>query len=135
MTVRSIGYGTKGPKGDTGATGATGAKGDTGSSGAQGIQGVTGNAGTNATILVGSVTLAESALVTLALSVRRVTATLAGTVTTGSYVAIPVSPPPAGYSIQDCYCGTNGQITVGLLVPVLGVGSSYSIPVKIFRLN
>lgn len=165
MTVRSPGYGLKGeqgsvglpgPQGPKGDTGATGPKGDTGATGAQGIQGATGAtgsvgptgatgatgatgsagaAGTNATVLVGTVTLAESSLITLALGVRRITATLAGTVTTGSYVAVPTAAPPAGYSIQDAYCSTAGQITVGLIVPALGVATSYSIQVRIFRLN
>lgn len=86
-------------------------------------------------VLVGTVTLAESSLITLALGVRRLTVSLAGTVTAGSYIAIPTAAPPAGYSIQDCYCSTNGQITVGLIVPALGIASSYSISVRIFRVN
>ena len=127
--------GQAGPKGDTGLqgpkgdTGAQGAKGDTG---AQGLKGDTGAA---AATLVGTVTLAESGLVTLALTVRRITQALSGTVTTASYVATPVAALPAGYSIQDCYCSTNNQITVGIIVPVLGIASSYSIPVRIHRIN
>lgn len=162
MTVRSPGYGLSGPKGETGSagasgavgpTGSTGPKGDTGATGPQGPKGDTGAAGsqgsigptgatgsagtngTNASILVGTVILAESALITLALGVRRVTVALAGTVTAGSYVAAPTAAPPAGYSIQDAYCSTAGQITVGIIVPALGVATNYSIQVRIFRLN
>lgn len=131
--------GPAGAKGDTGAAGATGAQGPiglTGATGSTGAAGPTGAAGTNASVLVGSVTLTESSLVTLSIAVRRPGPyTLAGTVTTGNYIAIPVSAPPAGYSIQDCYCSTNGQITVGVIVPVLAVASSYSIPVRIYRIN
>lgn len=153
MSVRQPAYGLMGPKGDTGAagiagmTGATGPKGDTGTqgvtgsqgvkgdTGAQGTQGVQGIQGPSGSILVGTATLAESGLVTLSLGVRRVTTALTGTVTTASYVAVPVSAPPAGYSVQDCVCSTAGQITVGLLVPVLTVAGSYSIPVRIYRLG
>lgn len=106
-----------------------------GASGTNGTNGVNGTNGTNATVLVGTVTLAETALVTLALGVRRVTTALTGTVATGSYVAVPTAAPPAGYSIQDAYCSTAGQITVGLIVPALGVATNYSIQVRIFRLN
>lgn len=127
--------GAQGVKGDTGATGATGPAGATGPIGATGATGATGAAGTNATILVGTVTLSESSLITLALAVRRVTVALTGTVTTGSYAAIPTAAPPSGYSIQDAYCSTAGQITVGILVPTLSVASSYSISVRIFRVN
>lgn len=123
MTVRSLGYGIQG---STGPAGAAGPKGDTGSQGATGPSGST---------LVGTVTLAENGLITLALGVRRVTTALAGTVTTASYVAVPVSAPPAGYSVQDCVCSAAGQITVGLLVPVLTLAGSYSIPVRIYRLG
>lgn len=99
------------------------------------IKGPQGNVGPSGATLVGTVTIAESGLITANLAVRRITVALAGTVTTGSYIAIPVSAPPAGYSVQDCVCSTAGQITVGMLVPTLGVLAAYSIPVRIFRLN
>lgn len=127
--------GDTGPQGDPGQSGPAGPAGSTGAQGAKGDTGATGAAGTNASVLVGTVTLAETALINLALTVRRVTVALSGTVTAGSYVATPVGSPPAGYSIQDCACATAGQITVGILVPVLSIASSYSIPVKIYRLN
>lgn len=129
MNVRAQGIGPRGAKGDKGDAGPSGTKGDKGDAGSAGAN------GTNATILVGTVTLAEAALITLALGVRRLTVSMTGTVTAGSYLALPVSAPPAGYSIQDCYCSTANQITVGLIVPALGVATSYSIPVRIFRVN
>lgn len=127
--------GPAGPTGQTGATGTQGQKGDTGATGAKGDKGDTGAAGSNATILVGTVTLTETALLTLGLGVRRLTLPLTGTVTAGSYVAIPVAAPPTGYSVQDCVCSTANQITVGLIVPALGIATTYSIPVRIYRLN
>jgi hypothetical protein len=42
MTVKSQGYGLRGPKGDTGAAGAAGVKGDTGATGSQGAPGAQG---------------------------------------------------------------------------------------------
>jgi len=108
MTSRQPSFGLRGQKGDTGPSGST---------------------------LVGTVTLSESGLITLALGVRRVTTALVGTVTAASYVAVPVSAPPAGYSVQDCVCSTAGQITVGLLVPAISIAGSYSIPVRIYRLG
>lgn len=80
-------------------------------------------------------TIGETSLVTLALTVRRVTVALSGAVVGNSYVAAPVSAPPAGYSVQDCYCATAGQITVGIIVPPLAVASNYSIPLKIYKLG
>lgn len=136
--------GATGPKGDpgatgqTGPTGAAGAKGDTGATGPQGPQGIkgdTGAVGPTGTTLAGTVTIAESALINLALGVRRVTVAMAGATVGASYVATPTGAVPAGYSIQDCYCTTAGQITVGVIVPVLTVAGSYSIPVKIYKLG
>ena len=123
MTSRQPSFGLRGPKGDTGPAGIAGI------TGTQGPQGPSGST------LIGTATLSESGLVTLALGVRRVTTALTGTVTTASYVAVPISAPPAGYSVQDCVCSTAGQITVGLLVPVLSIAGSYSIPVRIYRLG
>lgn len=114
---------TKFASSNVGTPGPKGAKGDAG------LQGPPGSA------LVGTVTLSESGLITLALAVRRVTAALTGTITSASYVAVPVSAPPAGYSIQDCVCSTANQITVGILVPVLSIAGSYSIPVRIYKLG
>lgn len=130
-----------GAKGDTGATGPQGTKGDTGAVGLTGPQGLTGTkgdqgpAGTPATTLVGSVTLTEPAFINLNLSVRKVTVALTGTVPSGSYIAVPVSATPVGYSIQEAVCSTAGQITVSILVPVIQLLSTYSIPVRVFRIN
>ena len=135
MTVRSLGYGIRGEAGAKGDTGSAGIAGMTGATGPQGIQGIQGVTGPSGSTLIGTATLAESGLVTLTLGVRRVTTALTGTVNTASYVAVPVSAPPAGYSVQDCVCSTAGQITVGLLVPVLTIAGSYSIPVRIYRLG
>lgn len=109
-----------------------GPKGDTGIQGAKGDQGAAGPIGA---VLVGTVTLAETGLVTLSLGVRRLTVSLAGTLTAGSYIAIPVAAPPTGYSVQDAYCSSANQITVGLIVPALGIASSYSISVRIYKVG
>lgn len=127
--------GAQGPAGLRGATGATGPAGATGATGAIGPQGPVGATGPAASTLLGTVNVGETAILNLNLQVRRVTLPLAGTVTTGTYVAVPVATPPTGYSIQEATCATNGQITVGVLVPVLQLVSSYSIPCRILRLT
>lgn len=91
--------------------------------------------GSSALPLVGQVTLAETAILNVNLTVRRVTVALAGAVTTGAYVAVPVSAPPVGYSVQDAVCSNNNQITVAIICPPAQLLTSYSIPVRIYRLN
>lgn len=118
-----VAAGSKGDRGDQGA------KGDTGDRGQRGPDGPPGS------VFLGQVTLAETSILNAQLGVRRVTATLAGTTTGQSYLAIPINALPVGFSVQDAVCSTNGQITVGVLVPVIQLLGSYSIPVRIYRLN
>lgn len=95
--------------------------------GTQGDQGLPG------ATLLGTATIAETSLVTLSLGVRRVTVAVAGAVTTGNYLAFPTAALPAGYGLVDAVCTTNGQVTFGVLVPILT--GSYSIPVRVVRIN
>lgn len=133
--------GQTGPKGDVGPQGAAGAKGDqgvkgdTGAQGAAGPAGATGPQGPPVAILMGTFTLTEAAFINLNLSVRKPIITVPGAVTTSSYIAIPVSATPVGYSVQEAVCTANGQITVSLLVPVIQLLSTYNIPVRVFRVN
>lgn len=91
--------------------------------------------GSAALPLVGQVTLAETAILNVNLTVRRLTVALPGAVTAGAYVAVPVSAPPVGYSVQDAVCSANNQITVAIICPPAQLLTSYSIPVRIYRLN
>lgn len=83
--------------------------------------------------LIGTVTVAESGI-TVSLGVRRVNVAVAGVVTGGNYMAFATAALTAGYSIQDCFCGTNGTLTVALLVPALVIGS-YSFSLRIVQLG
>ena len=122
----------KGDKGDAGAPGSAGAPGAAGQPGPQGNPGPQGPPGS---VLVGQITLGETNILQATLGVRRLTVPLAGTTQGASYIAIPINALPVGFSVQDAVCSTAGQITVGVLVPVLQVLSSYSIPVRVYRLN
>lgn len=50
-------------------------------------------------------------------------------------VAFPTSTPPAGYGIMDVICTTAGTLSVSLIAPALALLASYSIPVRIVRIN
>lgn len=82
--------------------------------------------------LLGTVNIAETGLVLLALSVRRVVISVPGAVVGGNYGIFPVNAVPAGFGIVDAVCTTAGQITFGMLVPV--ITGNYSIPVRVVRL-
>lgn len=112
------------------------------------LQGAQGNPGTNATpsaTAMGSVVVAQTAAIAIALGIRELTVALAGVVKGQKYVAFAESyrlnggssvvGRPAGYSVVDCVCNTDGQITVSLNAPLLAIGSSYSITCSIVRIN
>lgn len=127
--------GPQGMQGLTGATGTQGAKGDKGDPGPTytGGSGIT-VAGTvisftgKQTIQMPDVTVAESSLLTLALSVRKVTVTCSGIVAGDRVQVFPKTSIPAGYGIVSVVASATNTLEIQVLVPVLGVGSSYSIP-------
>lgn len=91
-------------------------------------------AGIPGTDLMGTVTVAETGITTLALSVRKVSVALDGTILGEKYIAIPVSSTPIGYAVSDVVCTADGTLQFNIVTPILTVGS-YSIPVRVVRLN
>lgn len=160
MAVRSQGFGRKGDRGESGTVGPQGVRGEPGAAGAAGIAGPTGakgdtgaqgtagakgDPGTPGAALVGTVTLTQTAAIALALGIREVTATLAGTVKGQRYLAFcdsyrlngaaSVVGRPAGYAIVDCVCNADGQITVSVNAPLLAIGQSYALTCSIVKVN
>jgi hypothetical protein len=156
MAVRSPGYGRPGSagatgsagpqgpagaKGDTGAagaSGATGAQGPKGDTGATGAQGAKGDAGTPGNTLLGTITIAESSLITLTAGVRRVTIATPGAwgVTTAqNLVVFPTAALPAGYAVHEVIATAANTIQIDLTVPVLSIAGSYSISARLVRVN
>lgn len=139
--------GERGPQGETGATGAIGPRGPQGETGVAGPTGLTGGvgpqgatgpagpAGTPGATQVGTATIAQNALIAITAGVRRVDVPVAGTVVGANYLAFPTSVPPAGYGIMDVICTTAGTLSISLIAPALALGASYSIPVRIVRIN
>lgn len=82
--------------------------------------------------LITTATVGESALITLGLSVRRYTVAAAG-VTTADRIVATLSGIPQNGSLQDVYVASAGSISVGALIPVLGVAATVSIPLAIYK--
>ena len=116
----------KGPKGD---------KGDPGTNGTSGVNGTNGTDAAALASLIGTITLSESALVAISAGVRKLTVSIAGTLTTGNYLVFPTAATPTGYALHDSICSTNGQLTVSLTAPLLAIGASYSITCRVVRIN
>lgn len=118
--------GVKGDKGDVGATGATGSKGDKGD---QGIAGAT---------LLGTITVAETALISITAGARRVTVTTPtawGVAVGQNLLVVPVSVPNGLYATHDVVVTGANTISVGISAPLLAVGASYSIQCRLLRVN
>lgn len=84
---------------------------------------------------VGTATIAQTAVLAIAAGTRRVSVALAGVVPAGNYIAFPTVAPPAGYGIMDAVCTANGTLQVSVIAPLLAIGASYSIPVRVVRIN
>lgn len=145
--------GPSGPQGPTGATGSTGAKGDTGERGLtgdvgpQGATGATGNTGAkgdqgvqgiSGATLLGTITVAENAVLAITAGTRRVsvtTPTAWGVATGQSLILVPISVPSGLYATHDVVVTGNNTISVGVSAPLLAIGASYSIQCRLFRVN
>lgn len=81
---------------------------------------------------LGNATISETGLTTLSLTVRRKTVAVTGAVVGGNYAVFPNASLDAGFGIVDAICTTAGQITFGILTPVLTLGG-YSIVARVYK--
>jgi hypothetical protein len=79
-------------------------------------------------------TLGETLLVSLSLGVKRYTISAPGTATTDRLV-VALTGAPSNATIQDAYVSAAGTVSVGLLLPALGIGSTVSAPVAIYKVS
>lgn len=130
--------GPQGNKGDTGLTGPKGDKGDIGSTGATGSTGSvgpTGATGPNPAIKLGNITVSQSATLAISAGARIVEVDAPGALATDSLVATPVADVPAGYIIHKVWSTTNNKVKVQLTAPLLAIGASYSITMRLVALR
>lgn len=132
----------RGPKGDAGAQGPQGPQGDigpqglmgpTGPKGDTGSQGPSGPTGPQGTTLVTSVNLAETATIAITAGFRTLSFIVAGVAVGDVIQASPVAALPAGYAIHSAWVSPAGTVNIRLSVPLIALGGSYSIPVKIWK--
>lgn len=84
--------------------------------------------------LLTTTSVGETALITLGLSVRRYSVTVSGVATTDRIVAALNGIPTNG-SLQDVYVSATNTISVGALIPVLGIASTVAIPIALYRVT
>jgi hypothetical protein len=152
--------GPAGPIGPAGPAGPAGAKGDAGSSPTLSIGTVTtlaagssatatlsgtgsapvlnlgipagpqGPAAATSVVFLTNVTLAQSALVSIAAGPRQV-AVATNCQMNDRLVMHPVAALPAGYMLGDMVCASAGNALATLYAPLLAIGANYSIAVRV----
>lgn len=161
MTVKGGGFsapgktgpqGAKGDKGDAGATGAIGPAGSAASATPLGTTpalalATTASAGTSTSAaredhvhplpsgrlaLIGTYSVGEAGLVTVALAVRRYSLTVTG-VTTTDRLVVTLNGIPQNGSLQDVYVSAANTLSVGALVPTLGVAATVAVPIAVYK--
>jgi hypothetical protein len=84
--------------------------------------------------LIGTYTQTETMLVALNVGVARRTATLNGVLANDRLLAILVGAPTAGCELLNVYPTAANTISIGLYLPALGIGSTYTVPIAVYRI-
>jgi len=108
-----------------------------GAGGKDGKDGSNGSDGRSASALLGTVNLGQTATVAISAGTRRLPITIPagwGVVAGDALMALP-SATIAGYAIHDVVAVSPTSISVGFTAPLLAIGASFTIPLRIARLN
>jgi len=84
--------------------------------------------------LVGTATVGETLLISLALGVKRYTGTMAG-LAVGDRIIAFLTGAPGSSSLQDIYVSAANTYNVGLLNPALGIGAVIAVPIAIYKVT
>ncbi len=93
--------------------------------------------GRNASAILGSITIAQTATVAISAGTRRMVVTIPaswGVVAGDPLVALP-SAAIVGYAVHDVVAVSATSLSIGITAPLLVIGASFSIPCRIARLN
>lgn len=84
--------------------------------------------------LVGNVNVTETPLVALTLGMKRKEFDLPGATTSDKFVLVPNGSATAGCEAINAYASAvANKVIIGYYTPTLGVNSTYSIPVTIYK--
>ena len=108
-----------------------------GAAGKDGKDGANGTDGRNASALLGTVNLTQTATAAISAGTRRLVLTIPTTwaVVAGDPLMALPSVAIAGYAVHDVVAVSPTSISVGFTAPLLAIGASFTIPLRIARLN
>lgn len=93
--------------------------------------------GKNASAILGSITIAQTATVAISAGTRRMVVTIPaswGVIVGDPLIALP-STVLAGYAVHDVVAVSATSLSIGITAPLLAIGASFTIPCRIARLN
>jgi hypothetical protein len=84
---------------------------------------------------IGNVVVTDTALVSLALGMKRKDLPLTGVVATDKLFFTPNGVPTTGCEPVNVYASAANTVTVSYFTPALGIGATFSIPVSVYRVT
>ena len=84
---------------------------------------------------IGDINVSETLLLSLVVGMKRKTFPLAGVKVTDNLVMIATGAPTTGCEAVNVYQAGAGQVSVGYYTPLLGIGATYTIPIRVYRIT
>jgi hypothetical protein len=85
-------------------------------------------------VLMTTATVGETLTIGLSLSVKRYAVPVTGAAV-GDRLMLALTAAPQNGTLQDAYVSAAGTVSVGLLVPSLGIGAVISVPLAIYKVT
>jgi hypothetical protein len=83
-------------------------------------------------VLMTTATVGETLTIGLSLSVKRYAVTASGAAV-GDKIMLALTGAPTNGTLQDAYVSAAGTVSVGVLLPALGIGATISVPLAIYK--
>jgi hypothetical protein len=85
--------------------------------------------------LLHATTVGETTLLSVALGVKRYSVTIpaAPGVTTSDRIVVALTGSPTNGTVQDAFVSAANTVSVGVLVPAVGIGATVAVPVAIYK--
>lgn len=84
--------------------------------------------------LLANATVGETVGLAVSLGVRRYNVAVA-TAAVGDRLILALTGAPQNGTVQDAYVSAAGTVSVGLLVPAIGIGATIAVPLAIYKAN
>lgn len=100
------------------------------------LESITGPRGASALVNLPNVVLTQNATVAISAGIRTLTVNGVNGVLAGdALLLLPITDLPAGYAIHNAWSTANNQVKVTLTAPLLAIGASYSITMRLVALR